>query len=255
MKSFSTYTRLSEEPLIMSEIPREVGPDLQKSSKSVLTKNINKLFFLDDQRCVRKLRPKKLSELGSGQYSVYHASHTERPIFSRPTTHHHILLTDNETRTVVGMVRGEKIKADDDNPKSHHIGIRVAAILPEHRGKGAYADMLHSFVTNTPHVMYSDTIQSPGAAKAWQEIAKRTGEDDNNLELRVHPLSSRLKHIQGREAHTSGVEHTGGGELSPRFWEGGKVKWKDGEEEDIGPMDIVFSLRGDTTRDKKRSKD
>jgi hypothetical protein len=222
MKSFKQF--LSEAPLIIP-IPQEMGDDM---SKSFIGKPLNALIHRGGQ-VPRLLKPKAKGKIGD--YTFHHASVTDRPIFGDPETRHYMFLAKDGK--VVGHFGGTRMRVEkNEKGKSvEHIGLDLAVIHREHRGQDLYAKAIKHFVGKTPHVLYSDTVQSKGAAKAWGEMAK-TSEADKT-DFRVHPLLYTSNNVVGKGLPRSG-------ELDPRHWEGTPLPG--GGE--LPPEKIRFSIRG-----------
>lgn len=222
MKSFKQY--IIESPLIIP-IPQEMGDNM---SKSFIGKPLNALIHRGGQ-VPRLLKTKAKGKIDD--YTVHHASIQDRPIFGDPETRHYMFLAKDGK--VVGYIGGKRIKSEKNEKGKtvEHIGLDTAVIDPDHRGQDLYAKAIKHFVGKTPHVLYSDTVQSKGAAKAWASMARTS--DADKTDFRAHPLLHGSDNIVG-----AGIPRSG--ELDPRHWEGTPLPG--GGE--LPPEKIRFSIRG-----------
>jgi hypothetical protein len=214
VKSFKSF--LVEFPMVMDFLePEDQNPDYRRS---FLTKPIDQLVTTEGG-VFRRMKPKKIGthEVDGKKYTFYHDQKTSRDPFSGPTTTHHMFTVDDRG-TVIGVGRGNTIGKTD---KTHAIGMDMAAIHPEHRGRKLYASMLANFVNKTGHTLFSDETQTLGSKKTWQHLADNS--ESLGLDFRAHPRVNG-KILAGKTMTQS----------HPGMWQG---------QPDMNSKDIILSIR------------
>lgn len=234
MISFKQF--LNEDPFLFSAFD-QTGKEFNEnmSSNGYLNKPLNGLIHRGPNQVLTRLKPKKIGKIGDN-YALHHAQIQDKPIFGSPIMNHHVFLTkDNK---VVGYMRGERIRAEKvegSKKPIEHIGIGLAVIHPKHRGQNLYARMMQEFVSKTPHVLYSDTAQTKGSAKAWSHLSRTS--EESAIDFRLHPLIHGSDNIVGQ-----GISRSG--EIDPMAWTGTRLPAMGGKPESWLPAEkIRFSVR------------